>query len=64
MISSIWIYKACYEKPVYRLERVEDLIVVKRSVDAEPQRKKPQYVEFVGDKILEFNIVNADEIKA
>ena len=35
--SRIWIFKACYEMPIYRLERAEDLIVVKRS--AEPQER-------------------------
>ena len=38
MFCSIWIFKACYEKRVYRLERAEDLIVVKRSAD-EPQER-------------------------
>jgi len=56
----IWIFKACYEKPVYRLEKVEDLIVVKRS--AEPQKKDFQFVEYVGDGLLQYNIVNLDEI--
>lgn len=56
----IWIFKACYEKPVYRLEKAEDLIVVKRS--AEPQKKDFQFVEYVGDGLLQYNIVNLDDI--
>ena len=60
MFSRIWIFKACYEKPVYRLEKAEDLIVVKRS--AEPQKKEFQFVEYVGDGLLQYNIVNLDEI--
>jgi len=56
----IWIFKACYEMPIYRLERAEDLIVVKRS--AEPQKKNFQFVEYVGDGLLQYNIVNLDEI--
>ena len=45
---------------MYRLEKAEDLIVVKRS--AEPQKKEFQFVEYVGDGLLQYNIVNLDEI--